>query len=111
MAATITSYYHNGCYNCGGWGYGAAAAAGVVAGAAVASANTAAATNYAYSAGVAAGTAASAGYIMNDVYTTLPAGCNYDPRNGAAYYACGPTWFKPGYGANGIFYRVVPYPG
>jgi hypothetical protein len=104
----VNSYYGNGCYNCGGWNAGAVAAAGVAglaAGAAIGSAN-------AYSAGVAAGTAAAdGGYLMNDIYAKLPAGCNYDPRNGAAYYACGPTWFKPSYGANGIYYRVVPFPG
>jgi hypothetical protein len=104
--AVVNTYYHNGCYNCGGWNAGAVAAAGAVglaAGAAIGSAN-------AYSAGVAAG-AAAGGYVMNDVYSKLPPGCNYDPQGGVAYYACGPTWFKPSYGANGIFYRVVPYPG
>jgi hypothetical protein len=109
----VNTYYHNGCYNCGGWGYGAAAAAGVVAGAAVGAAAANTANTNAYAAGVAAGTASATygSYIMNDVYSTLPAGCNLDPRNGVSYYACGPTWFKPGYGANGVFYRVVPYPG
>jgi hypothetical protein len=102
----VNDYYGHGCYDCGGWNAGAVAAAGVAglaAGAAIGTANANAA---------ASTTAASyGGYIMNDVYSTLPAGCNYDPRGGAAYYACGPTWFKPSYGANGIFYRVVPYPG
>ena len=86
----------------------------MVAGAAVGAAAASTATTNAYNAGVAAGTASTTyggGYVMNDVYSTLPAGCNLDPRNGVTYYACGPTWFKPGYGANGIFYRVVPYPG
>jgi hypothetical protein len=26
------------------------------------------------------------------------------------YYLCGNTWFKPAYGANGVFYTVVPAP-
>ena len=46
-----------------------------MAGAAAASANTAAATSNAYSAGVAAGGAGGAGYVMGAIYGTLPAGC------------------------------------
>jgi hypothetical protein len=30
--------------------------------------------------------------------------------NGATYYLCGNTWFSPSYGANGVYYRVVPTP-
>jgi hypothetical protein len=26
------------------------------------------------------------------------------------YYLSGNTWFQPSYGANGVFYRVVPTP-
>jgi len=37
----------------------------------------------------------------------LPAGC-VTPTQG--YYLCGNTWFQPSYGANGVFYRVVPAP-
>jgi hypothetical protein len=29
---------------------------------------------------------------------------------GTTYYLCGNTWFQPMYGANGIYYRVVPTP-
>jgi hypothetical protein len=97
----------------------------MAAGAAVASANTAAATSSAYSAGVAAGSAAtssaySAGYAagsaatptyaMGAIYATLPAGCRNTPVSGGNYYLCGNTWFKPSYGANGVYYRVVPTP-
>ena len=33
------------------------------------------------------------------------------PRSrGGTYYLCGNTWFKPSYGANGVYYRVVPAP-
>jgi len=88
---------------------------GVAAGAAVASANTAAATSNAYAAGVAAGAAASApppppSYAMGTNYATLPAGCAMPTVGGATYYLCGNTWFKPLYGANGVYYRVVPTP-
>jgi hypothetical protein len=47
---------------------------------------------------------------MGDVYPVLPAGCAYSPYNGGAYYNCGGTWFSPYYGANGMYYRVVPVP-
>ena len=29
---------------------------------------------------------------------------------GRTYYVSGPTWFQPTYGANGVYYRVVPPP-
>jgi hypothetical protein len=40
----------------------------------------------------------------------LPAGCVYSSYSGRAYYGCGGTWFSPAYGANGVYYRVVPPP-
>jgi hypothetical protein len=41
---------------------------------------------------------------------TIPAGCAVPVVNGTTYYLCGNTWFTASYGANGIFYRVVPTP-
>ena len=79
-------------------------AAGAAVGASVARANTA----VAYDAGVAAGAAAA--YPMGAVYPALPAGCAYNPYGSAAYYTCGGAWFKPAYGANGVYYSVVPAP-
>ena len=70
----------------------------------------------AYAAGVAAGSAASAPppppthFVMGTNYATLPAGCMMPTVGGATYYLCGNTWFKPLYGANGVYYRVVPTP-
>ena len=29
-------------------------------------------------------------------------------KNGVTYYLNGNTWFKPSYGANGVYYTVVP---
>jgi len=109
--------YSAGCYNCGGWSAGAAAvtgaavgmAVGAATGAAVASANASAATANAYSAGVAAG-AAAATYSMGQVVAAVPAGCATPVVQGQTYYLCGNTWFSPAYGANGIYYRVVPVP-
>ena len=98
-------------------------------GAAAASANTAAATSSAYSAGVAAGSAnttaayaagvtagataaapASGTWVVGMNYATIPAGCATPNVGGNTYYLCGNTWFKPSYGANGVFYTVVPTP-
>ncbi len=43
-------------------------------------------------------------------YAALPAGCIMPNVGGKTYYLCGNTWFKPTYGANGVFYKVVPTP-
>jgi hypothetical protein len=104
---TVVNQYNTGCYNCGGWAStGAAVAAGVTGlavgtavGASVTAANAAAAAHPVY-----------APYVMGDVYAALPVGCAYSPYNGAAYYNCGGVWFSPYYGANGMYYRVVPVP-
>jgi hypothetical protein len=47
---------------------------------------------------------------MGAIYATLPAGCITPNVQGKTYYLCGNTWFKPQYGANGVFYKVVPTP-
>jgi hypothetical protein len=107
--------YSAGCYGCAA---AAGAVVGVATGAAIASASTAAATSNAYAAGVAAGAAASAppppaapaSFAMGANYATLPAGCIMPTVAGGTYYLCGNTWFKPMYGANGVYYRVVPTP-
>ena len=97
--------YSGGCYGCAA---AAGAVVGVAAGAAVASANTAAATSNAYAAGVAAGAAGS--YSMGANYATLPPGSTPATVAGTTDYIHGNTWFKPMYGANGVYYRVVPTP-
>jgi hypothetical protein len=88
----------------------------VAVGATVASANTAAATSNAYNAGYVAGATTAApvpapvsnSFAMGAVYATLPAGCITPKVSGGTYYLCGNTWFQPAYGANGVYYRVVP---
>jgi hypothetical protein len=112
----------------------------MAAGAAVASANTAAATSNAYAAGVTAGSAntaaaynagvaagagaanpapvtappgavpASGTYVMGMSYAALPAGSMTIVKNGSTYYLNGNTWFQPAYGANGVHYIVVSAP-
>jgi len=107
---TTVAVYGSSCSNCGGWSTAGAAAAGaavgVVAGVAIASSNTAAATSNAYNAGVVAG----ATYGMGAIYPTLPPGCITPNVGGATYYLCGNAWFQPSYGANGVYYRVIPTP-
>ncbi len=110
---TTVNVYGSSCYNCGGWSAAGAAAAGVavgaVVGASVASANTAAATSNAYAAGVAAGSASTA-FAMGAIYAVPPAGAIVTNVGGVNYYLAGNTWFLPAYGANGVYYRVVPAP-
>jgi len=128
----VPYYAAAGCYGCAA---AAGAVVGAAAGAAVASANTAAATSSAYSSGYAAGaantavatsTAYNAGvaagasgaaapppataYAMGVSYATLPSGCISPNVQGGTYFLCGNTWFQPSFGANGVFYRVVPAP-
>ncbi len=56
------------------------------------------------------GGAASAAYAMGAIYTTLPAGCLHTTVSAASYYLCGNAWLQPTFGANGVYYRVVPAP-
>ena len=75
------------------------------------SANTAAANSSAYSSGYAAGSAnTAAAYAMGVNYAALPAGAMAVQKYGNTYYLVGNTWFQPAYGANGVYYRVVPTP-
>lgn len=110
VAVTYTSSTCSGCAAAAG------ALVGVTAGAAVASANTASATNSAYNAGVASGAAmagappASGSYVMGMSYAVLPSGASPVNLHGATYYVINNVWFQPAYGANGVYYRVVPKP-
>jgi len=106
---TTVNYYGSGCYNCGGWGGGAAATsllAGAALGAAAANANNTANSANAYAAGVTAGQASTLGAI----YGQLPAGCTFTDVQGANYYHCGAMWLEPAFGANGVYYRSVAAP-
>jgi len=95
---------------CTGCAVAAGAVVGAAVGAAAASANTAAATSNAYAAGVAAGQASAPAPVMGNNYASLPAGAMKINKNGQTYYLSGNTWFQPSYGANGVFYTVVPMP-
>jgi hypothetical protein len=76
----------------------------VAAGAAAASANNSAT----YAQGYAAGSTAA--YAMGANYAALPTGSTPVTNGGMTYYVDGSTWFQPIYGANGVYYRVVPAP-
>ena len=97
------------------------AAVGVATGAAIASSQSAAASQNAYAQGYNAGATntanaaaananVAAGYAMGSVHGVLPAGCITPNVSGGTYYLCGNTWFQPAYGANGVHYTVVPAP-
>jgi hypothetical protein len=61
--------------------------------------------------GVAAASAPAAGtYAMGVNYAAVPAGSITINKNGTTYYLNGNTWFQPAYGANGVYYTVVPAP-
>jgi hypothetical protein len=58
-----------------------------------------------------AAASANTAYTMGSVHGALPAGCiSPSVSGGGTYYLCGNTWFSPAYGANGVYYRVVPTP-
>jgi len=86
-------YYSSGCYGC-------AAAAGAVAGVAVGAAVGAA----------AASAPAAPTYVVGSDYATLPAGATQVYQGGNTYYVSGNLWFRPVYGANGLYYVAVPAP-
>ena len=75
----------------------------------MANANAAAANANAAAANANAA-AVNASYSMGEIVTAIPAGCAVPVVNGTTYYLCGNTWFTASYGANGVFYRVVPTP-
>jgi len=55
---------------------------------------------------------ATAQYAMGVSYASLPTGCAEAQVNSSTYYVCAGsnTWFKPSYGANGVYYKVVSAP-
>ena len=65
-----------------------------------------------YSCAAAAGAliGGAAAAAMGGSYATLPPDAIAITRLGVNYYISGNTWYQPVYGANGVFYRVVPAP-
>jgi hypothetical protein len=100
-AAAANNAYAQG-YNAGATNTAVATNAAVAnANAAAANANAAAANAY---------TATHVNYAVGQMTAVLPAGCVTPQVNGKAYYLCGNTWFSAAYGANGVYYTVVPTP-
>ena len=95
----VNSYYGSGCYNCGGWPSAGAAAVGGFIGARLAQMKAEQA---------AAATPPPPTYVMGGIYPGLPAGCMQS--GSGSYYNCNGTWFSASFGANGVYYRVVPPP-
>jgi hypothetical protein len=102
---TVVNTYSTGCSNCGGWYAAGAAATGAVIGATAANVNNA----NTYAEGYAAG-AENTAYAMGAIYPTLPPGATIQTIGSATYYLYNGVWFSPSYGANGVYYRVVPTP-
>jgi hypothetical protein len=88
----VVNSYGAYCAGCGaaGWGAGAVAAGAVV--------------------GAAAATAAAYAWPVGATYGYLPTGCAYQDVAGQVFYRCDSGWLQPAYGANGVYYRVVPAP-
>jgi hypothetical protein len=53
---------------------------------------------------------ASVGFLALPACLLAQTGCITPDVNGKAYYLCGNTWFSAAYGANGVYYTVVPTP-
>ena len=98
----VVNSYGAGCYNCGYGGWGAAAAGAAIGAAAVGTAAAAAAAPV-----VAAPPAV---WPIGMTVGYLPAGCVYVHRPIRSWYQCPAGWLEPVYGANGLYYRVVPAP-
>ena len=61
--------------------------------------------------GVAVASAPAGGTYSTGVnYAALPAGSMTINKNGTTYSLNGNTWFQTAYGANSIYYEVVPAP-
>ena len=124
---TTVNYYGASCSNVNGWATAAAVTTAAVATSAVISANTAAATSNAYNSGYNAGASTGSqqvvisqpapqpvayNYTVGQTFAALPPGgiTSTATVQGTTYYLCGTTWFSPAFGANGVYYRVVPPP-
>ena len=85
----------------GGWGWGIAGAAiaGVLIGAAAQPQTV-----------IVEEQAAPSALPYGTEITTLPPGCVSQNVNGTIVYQCGPVWYRPLFGSNGVYYEVVPPP-
>ena len=97
----------------GGWGWGAAddALAGMAVGAAIGAAASQPSTIVVEqpSTTVVQQSAPAAPAYGTQV-TQLPGGCTSQNVHGVMAYQCGSTWYRPYFGANGVYYEVVSPP-
>ncbi|MFH0985342.1 MAG: hypothetical protein V1882_07375 [Candidatus Omnitrophota bacterium] len=90
----------------GGWGYGAAddalagMAMGTMIGAAAAQPSTV----------VVEQPVVQQSPPLNAQVTVLPAGCTAQNVGGTMAYQCGAVWYRPFFGASGVYYQAVPPP-
>jgi hypothetical protein len=101
-------YRPPGCYGCGA---AAGAVAGLAVGAAIADASRPAvvvqpAPVIVQQPAVVVQSAMPFGTQL----AALPGGARSMVVNGVNYYQAGPTWYKPYFGASGVYYEVVPAP-
>jgi hypothetical protein len=98
------TYVNRGGGGCVGCGIGVAAVAGLVGGAIIGAA-------------IAGNepppqptTVIVQGPPMGSQVAVLPPGCASMNINGGQYYQCGPYWYQPFFGGNGVYYTLVPTP-
>jgi hypothetical protein len=101
-----TTVYHSGCWGCAAGAAAAAGAVGLAAGAAIGSAATAASSPTVVVQQPVYVTSPAIGSTV----LTLPGGCKSATVNGVRYYGCGGTYYKPHFGANSVYYTIVPNP-
>ncbi len=100
--------YHGGCWGCAP--AGAAAAAGVVGLAAGAAIGAAAASTPSTTVVVDQPTVITTGPAIGTTVLSLPGGCTGATVNGAQYYQCNGSYYKPMFGSSGVDYTVVANP-
>lgn len=105
------TYVSRGGGGCIGCGAGAVAVAGLVGGAIIGAAIVSNAQPRTVVVQQAPTTVVvQGGYPPGTEMAALPGGCASMNVNGVNYYQCGPTWFQPFFGGNGVYYTVVPAP-
>lgn len=87
-------YIHHGGHGCVGCGIGVAAVAGLATGVIIGSAMAPPPQTI----------------VIGSQYAALPPGCQSMVVNGYNYFQCGPVWYQPFMGGNGMYYQVIPTP-
>ncbi len=106
------NYYVNGGGWDGGWGYGAAddALAGVAMGTMIGAATAQPSTVIVEQPTTVVQQVVPGAPPVGTQVTTLPGVCTAQNVSGTMAYQCGAVWYRPFFGANGVYYQVVPPP-